>query len=426
MTTLHVRTPLPSTIYVGVVMSLSSVFWLLVGASIGVAASFVLAAMWQRIGESKQRNTRTVALAIGIVAAIGSVAIAIYSALGKPELATVATAASGMHGNGTTMSRDGGGSMEAVTEQLAARLARGGGSDGDWQLLAQSYEFLGKNTEAESARKHIASAGSATASAVPVTQSTAPLPPAAEQLLAKAEAQRKQRHYKEARDAFEQAIDKGWMTADAWADYADVVASQANGKLADAAQAIDQALALQPNHAKALWLKASLAHEEHRYADALALWQKLRQVVAASPSDVRIIDANIAEAKQLAGMSPAVNGTLKTATVAGTIDIDPKLRELARSGATLFVFAKAVNAPGPPIAVWRTTVDRWPKSFKLDDTMAMMPSRTLSQFDQVVIEARISQSGQATAGRGDLQTEAQTVRVGEDKNVRLRIDKELS
>jgi len=50
------------------------------------------------------------------------------------------------------------GSLDDVTNKLAARLATDGGSDNDWKLLAQSYEYMGRNAEAEAARAHIASA----------------------------------------------------------------------------------------------------------------------------------------------------------------------------------------------------------------------------------------------------------------------------
>jgi cytochrome c-type biogenesis protein CcmH len=66
------------------------------------------------------------------------------------------------------------------------------------------------------------------------------------------------------------------------------------------ARAIESALALEPGHAKALWLKASLAHEERRYADALATWRQLQALVPPGSSDAKIIQANIAEASRLA------------------------------------------------------------------------------------------------------------------------------
>jgi hypothetical protein len=48
--------------------------------------------------------------------------------------------------------------MEEATARLAARLERDGGSANDWQLLAQSYEFLGRSADASRARAHATTA----------------------------------------------------------------------------------------------------------------------------------------------------------------------------------------------------------------------------------------------------------------------------
>lgn len=90
------------------------------------------------------------------------------------------------------------------------------------------------------------------------------------------------------------------MNADAWADYADALASAGSTLQGAPADALKKALALDPRHPKALWLKASLEHEEHRYTDAVATWRNLLAVVPANSSDARIIEANIAEATRLA------------------------------------------------------------------------------------------------------------------------------
>ncbi len=62
-----------------------------------------------------------------------------------------------------------------------------------------------------------------------------------------------------------------------------------------------RALRLEPNHLKGLWLAASLDLEERRYTAALARWQQLRAALPAGSPDAAIIDANIDEARQLAG-----------------------------------------------------------------------------------------------------------------------------
>ncbi len=118
--------------------------------------------------------------------------------------------------------------------------------------------------------------------------------------LALAEEHRRNREFREACDLYASVAAAGAMTADAWADYADAQASLAGRISGGPARAIASALALDPQHPKALWLKASLAHEEGRYADALAAWQRLLTLVPAGSSDARIVQANIAEATRLA------------------------------------------------------------------------------------------------------------------------------
>ena len=72
------------------------------------------------------------------------------------------------------------------------------------------------------------------------------------------------------------------------------------------------------------------------------------------------------------------------------------------SGETLFIVAKSVDAPGPPLAVYRGVVGSWPVAFTLDDNNAMIPGRNLSSATRVTVEARISRSGQALPASGDL------------------------
>ncbi len=120
------------------------------------------------------------------------------------------------------------------------------------------------------------------------------------ELLARAEDFRRKREFQQACALYAAVAAQGGMTADTWADYADAQAS-ASGRLAGApARAIEAALLLEPGHAKALWLKASLAHEERRYADALTTWRQLQALVPPGSSDAKVIQANIAEASRLA------------------------------------------------------------------------------------------------------------------------------
>ena len=145
----------------------------------------------------------------------------------------------------------------------------------------------------------------------------------------------------------------------------------------------------------------------------------------------RPADAAKARAHQLpplgAGEQAMTSGPAAGTKVRGEIDLSGSLARKAKAGETLFVFATAVDSPGPPVAVFRTSVDHWPLKFQLDDSQAMMPGRNLSSAGRVKIEARISASGQPLPTAGDL--EGSTAVIDPAKNnqpVKIVIDKVVS
>jgi cytochrome c-type biogenesis protein CcmH len=234
---------------------------------------------------------------------------------------------------------------------------------------------------------------------------------------------RRERQFDQARDAFAHLSELNAMTADTWADYADVEAS-VSGSLAGKAETyIDRALAQDPDHAKALWLKASLAHEQGKDVEALALWKHLHSLLPAGSSDAKLVEDNMAEAERLSGSHPAQSQPASAAAVSlsGTVAIDPKLAAQVKPGTPVFVFARAVGASGPPVAVMRATSGTWPLRFSLDDSSAMMPDRKLSDFETVTVEARVAFSGDATPQSGDLYAAAMPVRPREGKPLALTI-----
>ena len=86
----------------------------------------------------------------------------------------------------------------------------------------------------------------------------------------------------------------------------------------------------------------------------------------------------------------------------GQITITPELQGKLAAGDTLFVFARPVQGPRMPLAVLRVAATSGPVPFALDDSQAMAPELRLSMHEQVVVEARISRSGQALPQPGDL------------------------
>ena len=62
-----------------------------------------------------------------------------------------------------------------------------------------------------------------------------------------------------------------------------------------------------------------------------------------------------------------------------------------------------------PLAVKRLRLQDLPVTLSLSDADAMMPSMKLSSFDQVIVGARVSFSGNPVAQSGDFYTEQESV-----------------
>jgi cytochrome c-type biogenesis protein CcmH len=473
-----------------------ALFYFFAGLLAGVVATLVAPRLWRTASALAPGRVRYQLIG-GAVASFALVAGIIYLTIGSrhPPARQMAggAAPAAMGGANAASANAPAKSMQDAVAGLEARLARDGGSPGDWTLLAQAYEFMGRPDDAKRARAKAgtpspaagsaagpftagsaaagpavwqmtagalsaaaaaadtgAKAGASPQGAAPqsaAVEKTAPPPATAADLerrvaanprdaqswLALADLRRGQRDYAGARSAYQKVVDLRAMSAQSWADYADVLGSLAGGSLAgDAGHAIDSALALDSANPKALWLKASQANEQRRYSEALTWWQKLRAVLPADSPDARMVDSNIAEARSLAGQGQASSPTTAAAAnagasaeVSGTVSLDKRFTDRVQSDATLFIYAKAADSPGPPLAVLRTTVAAWPVNFRLDDSMAMMPSRRLSQFDRVVVEARISRSGQATPASGDLYVTSPVLHPAPGTRLALVINREI-
>ena len=448
-----------------------AIFWFIAGALVGAGAALVAIPLWRgalALGRPRLRY----GLAAAFVATFAGAAAIIYIAIGsrhtlasRPAAAAMVAPAAESAVAGAAEKSGPAKSMEAEITALEARLTRGGGTADDWTLLAKAYDFLGRPDDARRARARAAnpaagvvtqmnagalvaaasatearSAESPTAAAAPAAsvaeleQRVKTKPRDVQGWLALADLHRAEHDNRAARDALEKVVALKGMTAQSWADYADVLASLGGGSLTGAAgSAIDSALAVDPSNTKALWLKASQAHEQRHFTDALTWWKRLRSALPADSPDARIIDGNIAEDTSLAGLAPVSAGAAGAvapaaagaAEVSGTVSIDSRLAARVQRDATLFIYAKAADSPGPPLAVLRTTAAAWPVSFHLDDSMAMIPSRRLSQFDKVVVEARISRSGQATPSSGDLYVTSPVLHPAAGKKLALVINREI-
>tara|TARA_R110000787_G_scaffold78941_7_gene172428 strand:- start:57 stop:1259 length:1203 start_codon:yes stop_codon:yes gene_type:complete len=165
------------------------------------------------------------------------------------------------------------------------------------------------------------------------------------------------------------------------------------------AELFQAALKLDPQNPRALWYAGLAAEQAGTPAQARQYWKTLSEMDVPEALQ-KILQARLAEPP--AGQNPSASEPVDI-VLSVDVSIDPALQASLPADATLFVFAKALEGPPMPLAVHRGVVADLPLSIQMDDSMAMVPTAKISQFDAWTLTARISRSGDPQAKSGDLQ-----------------------
>jgi cytochrome c-type biogenesis protein CcmH len=234
----------------------------------------------------------------------------------------------------------------------------------------------------------------------------------------------------QALDAMARALKLDPQNPGLLADYADVLAASRGRRLQGEPEALVQrALAVDPQHLKALALAGSARFEQNDFDGAVRFWS---QAVTLAPADApfaRSLQGSLAEARaRAAGGAPtaqpvAAAVTVGSGSVSGAVSLAPALRARVQPDDTLFIVARAADGGGPPLAVLRRRAAELPFDFALDDAQSMNPAATLSAAGRVIVAARVSRSGQAAPQPGDLEGASAPVAVG-TRGLRIVIDRE--
>lgn len=245
--------------------------------------------------------------------------------------------------------------------------------------------------------------------------------------------------YAEAVNAYENAYRLVPTDPDIAAGYAEALALVNNSQLTGRpTELLEEALAADPNHIRANWLRGFAHYQAGEVKVAIAQWENMLAHVPADSPDRENIMQIIRDARAEAGMAdvspsstepvavsaPAsVAGDGKTITV--SVNLAGDLADKADPDDTLFLFARAVSGPRMPLAVVRKRVADLPLTVTLDDSMAMSPAMVLSSFPEVSIEARVSKSGNAMPSTGDLRGMVSPVKPGAGEPIALLINSQV-
>jgi cytochrome c-type biogenesis protein CcmH len=248
-------------------------------------------------------------------------------------------------------------------------------------------------------------------------------------------------------EAFERAVRLNPPGARMLAEFAESLAMLAQGSFAGRPlQLLEQAMGLDPDDAKAIALMGAAQYQIGNFGAARTLLNRLLEAMPPGQTEQRAAMAELlkriddriategrsgAAPQAAASASPqgagradpssGPTGDADATMISGSVSLSPALAAQAREAPTLFITARAGAGPRIPYAALRIDQPRLPLEFRLDDSLAMDPSRRLSSAGEVVIEARLSRSGSANRSAGDLYGVSEPVRPGA-RELRLVID----
>jgi len=184
--------------------------------------------------------------------------------------------------------------------------------------------------------------------------------------------------------------------------------AEAGNRFDDEALAmLRKALAVDPGNQRAQWFIGVVQRQRGEDAAAVATWEAL--LPALDRETAAALRSQIGEAREAAGMPSATAAADTTAPATGLrvrVSLDPDFAARVRlSGdAVVFVIARAAGGPPMPVAAERHSLQDLPLDIVLDDGDSPMPTAKLSSLTEVEVLARLSASGSANRGEGDIES----------------------
>jgi cytochrome c-type biogenesis protein CcmH len=221
-----------------------------------------------------------------------------------------------------------------------------------------------------------------------------------------------------------------------------------------AQQLIEEAIAIDPQQQKGLWLLGMAAAQKGDEARAIAMWQRLLGLLDPASGAAQTVNQQIemaqaklgeaapavaaAEVAEMGDATPAIaaaevavveDAAAKVAVaefgIPVTITISEELAGVVPGNAALFVFIHPTGAVGMPLAVKRVAPRGFPMSLHFTDADLLRPGMSLKDFEQLDISARISIAGIANAAPGDIQANLVTLDTNAVAKIALTLDQRV-
>ncbi|OBP15271.1 c-type cytochrome biogenesis protein CcmI [Rheinheimera sp. SA_1] len=230
----------------------------------------------------------------------------------------------------------------------------------------------------------------------------------------------------EAIESFERALSLTPDRSNLLLSYAQaLLVTESAENLQKAARSLGRVLEVDPGNQDALAMLALIAQERGDFAEAKAAWQVVLAQIPADDPRRSMIEQQLAQLPAANNAEQATNSTnsdpLANSTATATneksdlptagrrisleLTIPPELATKF-ANATLFVVAKAVAGSPMPLAVQKLPVKAGTQQIELTSAMVMQAGWGLDNVDEVMVSARLSQSGAVTKTAGDPEVQS--------------------
>jgi cytochrome c-type biogenesis protein CcmI len=183
-----------------------------------------------------------------------------------------------------------------------------------------------------------------------------------------------------------------------------------------ATQMLRKMIAEDHTNLRVLSLLAFNSFEQGDFKQAIGAWQVMLKLLPANDQRAEVLKRSIEQAKSQAGG--------ETVKLGINVTLSPQASNALPPQGTLVISVTDGTNP-VPVAVKQLPLSRFPLSFSLDDSNAMMPERLLSAQHQVKVRVRISQDGLATPQAGDWFGESALQNFSGKEQIDVQINKQV-
>lgn len=180
------------------------------------------------------------------------------------------------------------------------------------------------------------------------------------------------------------------------------------GSVASMVEGLAARLKTNPNDGKSWLLLAKSYHHLKRFPEAREAYAAATDLGEYDESLASYFDAPVAQDSG--------------ARIYGNVQLSERSMAIVKPTDTVFVFARAVDGPPMPVAVLQRPASDMPLDFLLNDSQAMSPDTKLSNYEQVVVIARVSRSGVATDALQNLEAKSGIIVLADNEHLNLIIE----